>query len=99
MKSCTRFARAAAGAGTCLAVLATAGAAHASGPYSYAGSDDVGRRLTVCAASLTVYDLRGQLRNPQTFTVKGFDRGYVYGFAWGHVNAHGLVQNGWFCDA
>jgi hypothetical protein len=24
-------------------------------------------------------------------------REWVYGFAYGNVNAHGWVQNGWFC--
>ncbi|SPL88859.1 unnamed protein product [[Actinomadura] parvosata subsp. kistnae] len=44
----------------------------------------------------------GVLRRGDTFTVKGFDGAYkewVYGFAYGRVNAHGWVQNGWFCNA
>lgn len=80
----------------------SASVAHAGGPYPYARNDDIGRRLTVCASSLTVYDLKGQLHNPQTFTVRGFQdacKTWVHGFAWGNVNAHGVVLNGWFCDA
>ncbi|WP_242907480.1 hypothetical protein [Actinomadura terrae] len=43
----------------------------------------------------------GYLGKPQTFTVQGVDAEFgsewVYGFAYGDVNAHGYVQNGWFC--
>ncbi|AQZ70400.1 hypothetical protein BKM31_14930 [[Actinomadura] parvosata subsp. kistnae] len=83
-------------------VAGTGAAAHAAGPYPYAGSDDIGRRLTVCATDLQVRDVVGVLRRGDTFTVKGFDGAYkewVYGFAYGRVNAHGWVQNGWFCNA
>jgi hypothetical protein len=103
VKARTRIAQALVGVGTCLAMVgATAGVAHAAGPYPYAGNDDLGRRLTVCAESLDVHDLKGWLSYPQTFTVESFqgaDKTWVYGFAWGNVNAHGLVLNGWFCDA
>ncbi|MEV4397566.1 hypothetical protein [Nonomuraea sp. NPDC049607] len=103
MKTRKHIARLIVGAGTMAAVLAVSGGvAHAAGPYPYAGADDVGRRLTVCADDLMVRDFVGNLRRGQGFTVKGFDGAYkewVYGFAYGNVNANGWVENGWFCDA
>lgn len=86
--------------------LALTGPAHAGGPYKYAIGQDMGRRLTVCAQSLGVRSSEGgqifaYLHNPQTFDVKWvryeFNNEWVYGFAYGHVNRHGWVQNGWFC--
>ncbi|KOV85544.1 hypothetical protein ADL03_13615 [Nocardia sp. NRRL S-836] len=77
---------------------ATTGSASAGGPYRYATSADVGNRLTVCAEDLTVREFIGVLKRGQTFEVKGFNTGeWVYGFAYGNVNANGWVQNGWFC--
>jgi hypothetical protein len=84
------------------ALVATAAAPAHAGPF--AGQDDLGRRLTVCAESLGVRWIPGgvpfdYLHYPETFTVEGFDSGYVYGLAFGHINRHVYVQNGWFCDA
>jgi hypothetical protein len=40
----------------------------------------------------------GTLYAGQTFQVKGpRSGGYIYGFAYGHVNRNGWVQDGWFC--
>jgi hypothetical protein len=88
--------------------LSAAPVANAGGPYRYASGQDAADqvRLTVCATDLGVRHTRGgtpfnYLHHPQTFTVKGVDAEFgsewVYGFAWGNVNAHGYVQNGWFC--
>lgn len=88
--------------------ISAAPVANAGGPYRWATAWDAHRqlRLTVCAADLGVRHTRGgtpfnNLHHPQTFTVKGVDAEFhsewVYGFAWGDVNAHGYVQNGWFC--
>jgi hypothetical protein len=80
--------------------------AHAGGPLLWASSGSIGHRLTVCADSLSVRHTRGGaafaiLNRPQTFTVENVDQEFgsewVWGFAWGNVNAHGYVQNGWFC--
>ncbi|MFI0419282.1 hypothetical protein [Spongiactinospora sp. 9N601] len=91
------------GAGTLVALLAAStGVAHAGGPYPYAGNDDIGRRLTVCANDLLVRGPNKTLLRGQTFDVKSFsgpDKERVWGFAYGYVNDHGWVENGWFCDA
>jgi hypothetical protein len=39
----------------------------------------------------------GTLYTGQTFLVEQVDGSWVYGFAYGDVNRHGWVQNGWFC--
>ncbi|MDT0377372.1 hypothetical protein RM572_01110 [Streptomyces sp. DSM 42041] len=69
-----------------------------------AGAADgtVGQRETVCADSLFVRTApvgawMGTLHNPQTFLVKRVQGDWVYGFAYGDINRHGWVQNGWFC--
>ncbi|MFI6502390.1 hypothetical protein [Nonomuraea typhae] len=98
-----RIAQLALGAAAVAAMIAgTGGAAHAAGPYPYAGNDDIGRTLTVCAQDLNVRDVVGILRRGEHFTVKGFDgphKGWVYGYAHGRVKGHGWVLNGWFCNA
>jgi hypothetical protein len=80
--------------------------ATAGGPYLYASGGSIGQRLTVCAQDLGVRPSRGgtpfnYLYAGQTFLVQGVDSEFgsewVYGFAYGNVNAHGYVQNGWFC--
>lgn len=80
--------------------------ASAGGPYLYASGASIGQRLTVCAQDLGVRHARGgapfgYLYNGQTFTVESVDSQFgsewVYGFAYGYVNANGYVQNGWFC--
>lgn len=91
---------------TALMLAVTQSAAYAGGPYRWANSGDVGKRLTVCAQTLDVRSSYGgtafaQLTYGQTFTVHQnyaeFGSEYVRGFAWGNVNAEGYVQNGWFC--
>jgi hypothetical protein len=39
----------------------------------------------------------GTLHHPQTFLVERVSGGWAYGFAYGDVNRHGWVQDGWFC--
>lgn len=62
----------------------------------------VGQRMTVCADSLAVRTAplgawMGVLHHPETFLVKQVNGSWVFGFAYGHVNRDGWVQNGWFC--
>jgi hypothetical protein len=79
-----------------LAVLATPATARADNGV-------IGERETVCASDLFVRTepngaWMGTLYQGQTFLVKGpRSGGYLYGFAYGHVNRHGWVQDGWFC--
>lgn len=90
-----------------LLTLALAAPAQAGGPWLYANGNHEGKRLKVCADSLAVRHSAGggafaYLHRPQTFLVKysgqrEFGGEWVYGFAYGGVNAHGWVQNGWFC--
>jgi hypothetical protein len=90
-----------------LFTLALAAPAQAGGPWRSANHNDHGKRMAVCADSLGVRHSPGgnafaHLRKPQTFLVKDtgpyqFGGEWVYGFAYGNVNAHGWVQNGWFC--
>ena len=89
-------ARAAAAAAVGLALLAVPSPAQAA-------DGTVGVRETVCAESLFVRTdpggaWMGTLYAGQTFLVKGpRSSGYIYGFAYGHVNRNGWVQDGWFC--
>lgn len=90
-------ARAAAVIAATAAVLATL----LSGPAS-AADGTPGQRETVCAESLSVRTQpggawMGTLTYPQTFTVERTSGDWAYGFAYGHVNRHGWVQDGWFC--
>jgi hypothetical protein len=68
-----------------------------------AANGTVGVRETVCADSLFVRTdpggaWMGTLYKGQTFLVEGpRSGGYIYGFAYGHINRHGWVQDGWFC--
>ncbi|MBV1852733.1 hypothetical protein [Catellatospora tritici] len=68
-----------------------------------AANGRIGVRETVCAQSLFVRTdpggaWMGTLYQGETFTVQGpRSGGYIYGFAYGHVNRHGWVQDGWFC--
>lgn len=62
----------------------------------------VGERMTVCAVDLEVRTAPvgarlGTLHNPETFLVERVEGTWVYGFAYGHINTRGWVQNGWFC--
>jgi hypothetical protein len=61
-------------------------------------------RRTVCATDLYVRDapagvIYGALFKGQSFSVERYSPSgdWVYGFAYGNVNRHGWVQNGWFC--
>lgn len=62
-------------------------------------------RLTVCAQDLYVRDAPagifiGTLYQGQTMEVTKYSPSgeWAYGFAYGHVNKWGWVQNGWFCQ-
>ncbi|WNI14542.1 hypothetical protein [Actinacidiphila sp. ITFR-21] len=80
---------------TASALLAVAGPAEAAG-------GTVGVRETVCAQDLYVRTepvgaWMGTLYQGETFLVEEVDGSWVYGFAYGRINRHGWVQNGWFC--
>ncbi|MEH0826807.1 MULTISPECIES: hypothetical protein [unclassified Micromonospora] len=70
---------------------------------AHADTGTIGQRETVCAADLFVRTdpngaWMGTLYRGQTFLVEGpRSGGYVYGFAYGHINRRGWVQDGWFC--
>ncbi|MFG3601402.1 hypothetical protein [Micromonospora chersina] len=91
-----RLARLGVAAATAVALLAVSSPAQAA-------NGTIGVRETVCAESLFVRTeplgaWMGTLYAGQTFLVKGpKSGGYVYGFAYGHVNRNGWVQDGWFC--
>lgn len=77
------------------ALLGTTAPAHAA-------DGQLGVRETVCAQSLYVRTQplgawMGTLYQGQTFLVEQLDGSWVYGFAYGDINRHGWVQNGWFC--
>lgn len=81
---------------------ATAGALLTFATPAGAADGTVGQRETVCAESLFVRTeplgaWMGTLHNPQTFLVKRISGDWAYGFAYGHINRHGWVQDGWFC--
>lgn len=91
-----RVAQAVAVAGALAAgLLMTAGPAQAA-------NGTIGRRETVCAQDLYVRTApvgawMGTLYQGQTFTVESKQSGWSYGFAYGNINRHGWVQDGWFC--
>jgi hypothetical protein len=67
-----------------------------------AANGTVGVRETVCAEDLYVRTeplgaWMGTLYKGQTFTVEKLQGSWVYGFAYGDINRHGWVQDGWFC--
>ncbi|SFE61374.1 hypothetical protein SAMN05216251_10474 [Actinacidiphila alni] len=83
------------------AVLA-AGALVAVSSPAQAADGRVGVRETVCAQDLYVRTAplgawTGTLFQGQTFLVEQLDGDWVYGFAYGDINRHGWVQDGWFC--
>lgn len=90
-------ARAAVAAGLAAAALLTTPSA------AQAAYGTIGERETVCAQSLYVRTSpggawMGTLYYGQTFLVEGpRSSGYIYGFAYGHINRRGWVQDGWFC--
>lgn len=80
----------------------TAAATIAVAAPAQAANGTVGERETVCAQSLAVRTAplgawMGTLTYPQTFYVEKVQGEWVYGFAYGNINRHGWVQNGWFC--
>lgn len=84
-----------------LAVGVAAALAFSTAPAS-AADGTPGQRETVCAESLSVRTQplgawMGTLTYPQTFKVERVSGDWAYGFAYGHVNRKGWVQDGWFC--
>lgn len=83
------------------AVGATLSLAAMASP-AQAASGTVGVRETVCAQDLYVRTSpggawMGTLYYGQTFLVESKSGGWDYGFAYGDINRHGWVQDGWFC--
>jgi hypothetical protein len=83
------------------AVLAAGAVVAVAGP-ARAANGTVGVRETVCAQDLYVRTepvgaWMGTLYQGQTFLVEQVNGAWVYGFAYGQINRHGWVQNGWFC--
>lgn len=84
------------------ATLAAAAALTAVGVAAAPGAV-AAERKTVCAQDLYVREQPmgraiGTLYYGQSMDVERYsDSGWAYGFAYGHVNAHGWVQAGWFC--
>lgn len=84
------------------AVSVLAAAVPATGGTALAAGGTVGQRETVCAQDLYVRTApggawTGTLYTGQTFTVERVQGGWAYGFAYGDINRHGWVQDGWFC--
>lgn len=93
--------RALAVAAATTALAASALVATTAAPVQ-AADGTVGVRETVCAQTLDVRTQplgawMGTLYRGQTFLVEQLDGSWVYGFAYGNINRHGWVQNGWFC--
>ncbi|MGQ5261204.1 hypothetical protein ACTWLT_10650 [Micromonospora sp. ZYX-F-536] len=94
--------RAAIRATSCLLVGVVAATIAAPAP-AQAANGTIGQRETVCASDLFVRTQpngawMGTLYQGQTFLVEGpRSGGYIYGFAYGHINRRGWVQDGWFC--
>ncbi len=84
------------------AAIAGVGVLAAATPAE-AKNGTVGVRETVCAQTLHVRTApngpwMNTLSYGETFLVQGpSSGGYIYGFAYGHINANGWVQDGWFC--
>ena len=83
-----------------LAAVAVAGALTGIGAVPASAAE----RHTICAQSLYVREQPegraiGTLYAGNTFDVERYSPsgGWAYGYAYGHVNDHGWVQNGWFC--
>jgi hypothetical protein len=84
------------------AAALTVSALVAAAAPAQAANGAVGVRETVCAQDLSVRTeplgaWMGTLYQGQTFLVEQVDGSWVYGFAYGQINRHGWVQNGWFC--
>jgi hypothetical protein len=95
---------------TAALLVGLADRAYAGGPLLWANHNREGSRMAVCADDILVRSSPGGgpiggphiLRRPQTFLVQyagaaEFGGEWVYGFAYGDVNAHGWIQNCWFC--
>ncbi|WP_405009066.1 hypothetical protein [Kitasatospora sp. NBC_01539] len=85
-----------------VAASAALAAATLTAAPALAADGTVGRRETVCAHDLYVRTApggawTGTLYTGQTFLVERTQSGWVYGFAYGDINRHGWVQDGWFC--
>lgn len=73
-----------------------------AGPAQAYSNGTIGERETVCAQDLFVRTdpggaWMGTLYQGQTFQVESKQSGWAYGFAYGYINRHGWVQDGWFC--
>lgn len=83
---------------TAAAVGALAGVGLVAAPDAVAAE-----RKTVCAQDLYVREqpmgrVIGTLYYGQSIDVERYSAsGWAYGMAYGHVNARGWVQGGWFC--
>ncbi|MGW1811129.1 hypothetical protein [Streptomyces sp. NPDC002078] len=91
-------------AGRAAAVVAAVSAAVliGAGPAIAYSNGTVGVRETVCASDLYVRTdpggaWMGTLYKGQTFLMERKQSGWAYGFAYGDINRHGWVQDGWFC--
>lgn len=87
---------------TALVAVGAAAALVTSVAPASAADGTPGQRETVCAQSLAVRTQplgawMGTLSHPQTFKVERVSGDWAYGFAYGHVNRRGWVQDGWFC--
>lgn len=83
------------------AVVVAPSAAQAEVSVAACSNAVVGYRQVVCAQTLAVRTApggawMGELTQGQSFQVEQVSGGWVYGFAYGHINRHGWVQNGWF---
>ncbi|MGH3662986.1 MAG: hypothetical protein ACRDT8_12500 [Micromonosporaceae bacterium] len=97
-----RFAQALLGA-LVLATALVAAAPAAQANHTRCAHAVVGARQAVCAETLSVRTepggaWMGTLYQGQTFQVERLSPSgaWVYGFAYGNINRHGWVQNGWF---
>jgi hypothetical protein len=88
----------------CVTAAVAGSALAATAVPASAANAVIGDRMTVCAQSLTVRTeplgpWMGVLSYPQTFLAERTDPSgdWVYGFAYGDINADGWVENGYFC--
>jgi hypothetical protein len=84
------------------AAVVAAGLTVSAAPAQAYSGGTVGERETVCAETLFVRTSPGgawlgTLYRGQTFLVEKISSGWDYGFAYGYINHHGWVQDGWFC--
>lgn len=84
-----------------IATVAAGAALLATATPAQAGYGQLGQRETICATDLQVRTAPvgarlGTLVRGETFLVKDIRGSWVYGFAYGHINTHGWVEQGWF---